>query len=74
MTAPTTDVLALNAFRGLATALRAAAVELRGPVLARDSALHTAGDYVDELADLILAEAEAPTAPAEDPYDVDPEG
>lgn len=83
MSTPEVDVLALAAFRRLANALRAGAVELRGPVLAPDSALHEAGQAVDELADLILAEADesvaavtAVTRPAdtEDPYDLLPEG
>ena len=72
MTAPGTDVLALAAFRRLANALREAAVEVRGPVAARDSALHEAGQAVDELADLILAEVDElitvvirPATPAE---------
>jgi hypothetical protein len=63
MTAPEYDVLALAAFRRLANALREAAVELRGPTLARDSALYEAGQAVDELADLVIAETGDPADP-----------
>ena len=53
---PTTDTLALNAFRRLANLFREAAVEQWGPVTARDRALHEAGEVVDEIADLILGD------------------
>jgi hypothetical protein len=81
MTAPDTDVLALGAFRRLADGLRRGAVELRGVTAAPGSGLHAAAAAVDELADLILAEADrdvaavtAVTRPVDDPYDQLPEG
>jgi hypothetical protein len=77
MTAPEPDVLALAAFRRLATSLRRAAVELRGVTSAPGSGLHEAAEAVDEIAELIFAEPE-PVAiratVAGDPYDLLPEG
>lgn len=84
-TADPTDALVLAAFRRLANALREAALESRGPIVARDSALYEAGQAVDEIADLICDEVGEPVRPATtatssvgvtdgDPYDLLPEG
>jgi hypothetical protein len=71
---PDVDQQVLDTFRRLAAALRAAAVELRGPTAAPGSALHAAGQAVDDLADLMRDDITAAAPVPADLYDLDPEG